>query len=235
MSTLINRPKEGERYTPKYPSEFPASPSGLLPLPYYPNLKRELQSVTAALLFTYLEIYYPTPQETPSTFLHEPVTIHLDRISEDLQVSRRTLFTSLCILATRWKSEDVRRGAARAWREFLNPDHSRYGIRKYYSIVGAISYIPHTVVQLHRNFPAIRLLLQKAGITSISQQDFVGTDRFETLSAAADLASTLSCAPTNSRLAELFAAASALGGDTRTTRYERQRKSMRSPDAPIKV
>ena len=40
MANQTDRPMEGERYAPKYPRDYPASPSGLQPLPYYPNLKR---------------------------------------------------------------------------------------------------------------------------------------------------------------------------------------------------
>jgi hypothetical protein len=50
MAIPYDRPMVGERYRPKYPRDYPALPSGLQPLPYYPNLKRELRSVTGALV-----------------------------------------------------------------------------------------------------------------------------------------------------------------------------------------
>jgi hypothetical protein len=93
MASQYGKPIEGERHTPKYPRDYPALPSGLQPLPFYPNLKRELRSVTGALVLTYLEIYYPPPQDASGALLSAPVTLHLDQISEDLQISRRTLFT----------------------------------------------------------------------------------------------------------------------------------------------
>ena len=127
MTNQNRRPAEGERYNPKYPQDYPASRSGLQPLPFYPNLKRELRSVTGALVLTYLEIYYPPSQDASGALLRAPVTIHLDRISEHLQISRRTLFTVLCVLAARWESEEARARAARAGREFLNPAHSVNG------------------------------------------------------------------------------------------------------------
>lgn len=34
-----------------------------MPLPYYPNLKTAFRSVTACLIFTYLEIYHPSPRD----------------------------------------------------------------------------------------------------------------------------------------------------------------------------
>ena len=112
MANQYGRPMEGERYTPKYSHDYPALPSGLLPLPYYPNLKRELRSVTGALVLTYLEIYHPPLQDASGALLSAPVTLHLDQISEDLQISRRTLFTALCVLAARWGSEEARARAA---------------------------------------------------------------------------------------------------------------------------
>jgi len=60
-------------------------------MPYYPNLKAVLRSVTASLVFTYLEIYHPHSQDASGALLRAPVTLHLDQISEDLQISRRTL------------------------------------------------------------------------------------------------------------------------------------------------
>jgi hypothetical protein len=185
MANQHGRPMEGERHTPKYPRDYPALPSGLQPLPFYPNLKRELRSVTGALVLTYLEIYHPPSRDASGALLRAPVTLHLDQISEDLQISRRTLFTALCVLAARWGSEEARARAARAGREFLNPAHTVNGRFKLYSVTGAIGYIPHTIVQLSRNFPLISAMLQKAGITSLTQQEVIGIDRFKTLAAAA--------------------------------------------------
>ena len=145
MANQHGRPMEGERHTPKYPRDYPALPSGLQPLPYYPNLKRELRSVTGALVLTYLEIYHPPSQDASGALLRAPVTLHLDQISEDLQISRRTLFTALCVLAARWGSEEARARAARAGREFLNPAHTINGQVKFYSVTGAIGYVPHTI------------------------------------------------------------------------------------------
>jgi hypothetical protein len=190
MANQIDKPVEGERYSPKYPRDYPASPSGLLPLPYHPNLTRALRSGTAALVLTYLEIYCPTPQDSSDSFLRGSVTVHLDQISEDLQISRRTLFTTLCILAARWRSEEARGRAARAGREFLNSAHTRYGKTKVYSITGAVGYIPHTIVHLRRNFPLISYTLKTAGITSLAHQECIGIDRFMEMDVSGVSAST---------------------------------------------
>ena len=169
MANQNYRPTEGERYAPKYPRDYPALPSGLQPLPYYSNLKRELRSVTGALVLTYLEIYHPPSQDASGALLRAPVTLHLDQISEDLQISRRTLFTALCVLAARWGSEEARARAARAGREFLNPAHTINGKFKPYSVTGAIGYVPHTTVQLRRNFPLISAMLQNLSLIHISE------------------------------------------------------------------
>jgi hypothetical protein len=235
MANKYDEPMEGERHTPKYPRDYPALPSGLQPLPYYPNLKRELRSVTGALVLTYLEIYHPSSQDESGAFLHAPVTLHLDQISENLQISRRTLFTALCVLAARWGSEEARARAARAGHEFLNPAHTINGRTKFYSVTGAIGYIPHTIVQLRRNFPLISAMLQKAGITSLSQQEFIGIDRFKTLDAAAISAPTARILAQKESLSEILLRTSALAGDRRSTRYPRLRAAVRAGLLPASV
>jgi hypothetical protein len=207
----------------------------LLPLPYYPNLKAALRSVTASLVFTYLEIHHPTPQDSSGTFLRVPVTLHLDKISEDLQISRRTLFTALCVLAARWRNDDERLGGARAGREFLNPDHSVNGRFKPYSVTGAIGYIPHTIVHLRRNFPVISFMLRKAGISSLAQEEFSGIDRFEKLASGDISASTAQDLPKKESLSEILLRASVLSVDRRKVRYPRLRAAVEAGLEPASV
>ncbi|MGD0831032.1 MAG: hypothetical protein ABR907_08830 [Terracidiphilus sp.] len=226
MENQYGRPMEGERHTPKYPRDYPALPSGLQPLPFYPNLKRELRSVTGALVLTYLEIYHPPLQDSSGALLGAPVTLHLDQISEDLQISRRTLFTALCVLAARWGSEEAWARAARAGREFLNPAHTINGRTKFYSLTGAIGYLPHTTVQLRRNFPLISFMLQKAGITSLVHQEFIGIDHFKTLDAAAISAPTAHIPAQKEAPSEILLRTSVLAGDRRSTRYPRLRAAV---------
>ena len=233
MANQSYRPMGGERHTPKYPRDYPALPSGLQPLPFYPNLKRELRSVTGALVLTYLEIYHPPSQDASGTLLCAPVTLHLDKISEDLQISRRTLFTALCVLAARWGSEEARARAARAGREFLNPAHTINGRTKFYSVTGAIGYIPHTKVQLRRNFPLISYTLQNAGITSLAHQEFIGIDRFKTLDAAAISAPTAHILAQKESLSEILLRTSELAGDRRSTRYPRLRAAVGAGLLPV--
>ena len=215
MANQYGRPMEGERHTPKYPRDYPALPSGLLPLPYYPNLKRELRSVTGALVLTYLEIYYPPSQDASGALLRAPVTLHLDQISEDLQISRRTLFTALCVLAARWGSEEARARAARAGREFLNPAHTINGKVKLYSVTGAIGYIPHTIVQLHRNFSLISCHASKRRNHFAPATRVIGIDRFKTLDASAISAPTAHILAQKESLSEILLRSSVLAGDRR--------------------
>ena len=233
MANQNGKPMEGERHSPKYPRDYPALPSGLQPLPFYPNLKRELRSVTGALVLTYLEIYYPPPQDASGALLSAPVTLHLDQISEDLQISRRTLFTAMCVLAARWGSEEACARAARAGREFLNPAHTINGQTKFYSVTGAIGYIPHTTVQLRRNFSLIAAMLQNAGITSLAQQEFVGIDRFKTLDAAANSAQTAHIPAQKESPSEILLRTSVLAGDRRSTRYPRLRAAVGAGLLPV--
>lgn len=226
MANQHGRPMEGERHTPKYPRDYPALPSGLLPLPYYPNLKRELRSVTGALVLTYLENYYPPSQDASGAVLRAPVTLHLDQISEDLQISRRTLFTALCVLAARWGSEEARARAARAGREFLNPAHSVNGRVKLYSVTGAIGYVPHTIVQLHRNFSLISYTLRNAGITSFPHQQCTGIDRFMEMEVSGVSASAAHAQQQKMSIAEKVLRSSVLAGDQRETRYPRMRAAV---------
>jgi hypothetical protein len=168
MTSQTDRPVEGERYTARYPCDYPASPSGLQPSIYYPNLKRELQSVTGSLLLTYLEIHHPTPRGPDGAILTTPVTLDLDAVAADLQVSRRTLCVNLSVLCAWWPTEEARGRAARAGREFLNPDHTRYGHWKFYSATGSKTWRPGTIIRLRRNFAHLTKLLQDAGIATLA-------------------------------------------------------------------
>ena len=93
----------GVRYASRCPGQFPATQSGLRPLPYFPNVKRQVRSTTAAVVMSYFEIYCPSRQDSSGVLLSDAVTVDLGRVSADLQLGRRTLYIAICILATRWK------------------------------------------------------------------------------------------------------------------------------------
>jgi len=71
-------------------------PSTIPPVPYHPNLKLALNSVTASILLTYLETHHPAPPAAPGRLSSLPVTIDLDQVAQDLQLSRRTLMHQQC-------------------------------------------------------------------------------------------------------------------------------------------
>ena len=154
------------------PSSVPMLPSTIEPLPYFPNLHRCIHGGTASLLLTYLEIHHPAPRDTSNQRYQRvtslPVTLNLDAVAADLQVSRRTLCVSLSVLCTWWPTEMARLRAARACREFLNPDHTRYGRWKFYSATGSKTWRPGTIIQLRRNFASLTNLLRDAGIATLA-------------------------------------------------------------------
>ena len=158
----------GERNTPMRPSKVPMPPSAIEPLPYFPNLKGQLRGVTASLVLTYLEIHHPAPRGPDGAILTTPVTLNLDAVAADLQVTRRTLLVNLSILCAWWPTEEGRCRAARASREFLNPDHIRYGPWKFYSATGSKTWRPGTIIHLRRNFAYLTWLLRQAGIATLT-------------------------------------------------------------------
>ena len=157
-----------ERNTPMGPLNAPMPPSTIGPLPYFPNLKGQLYGVTASLVLTYLEIHHPAPRGPDGAILTTPVTLNLDAVAADLQVTRRTLLVNLSILCAWWPTEEGRCRAARASREFLNPDHIRYGPWKFYSATGSKTWRPGTIIQLRRNFAYLTWLLRQAGIATLT-------------------------------------------------------------------
>jgi hypothetical protein len=161
----------GEHNTPMRPSKAPMPRSTIEPLPYFPALCRVLSGVTISLVVSYLEIHHPSPEPDFQSFTghqNPPIFLDCDRAALDLGVSRRTLHVSLCCLCTWWPSESERQRAARAGREFLNPDHSRYGRLKFYSATGSKTWRPGTIIRLRRNFGHLAKLLQNAGIATLA-------------------------------------------------------------------
>jgi hypothetical protein len=158
----------GECDTPMRPPKVPMLRSTIEPLPYFPNLKGQLRGVTASLVLTYLETHHPAPRGPNGAILTTPVTLNLDAVAADLQVTRRTLLVTLSVLCAWWPTEEARCRAARASREFLNPDHIRYGPWKYYSVTGSKTWRPGTIIQLRRNFAYLTWLLRQAGIATLT-------------------------------------------------------------------
>lgn len=167
MTNATDRAIERERNTPKDPRDDPACRFHMPPLPYHPGLKRELQSVTGALLLIYLEIHHPAPKGAGGEICTPSVTLDLDAVAADLEVSRRTLCVNLSVLCAWWPTEEARSRAACAGREFLNPDHTRYDRIKPYSATGSKTWRPGTSIRLRRNFGQLENMLRKAGIATV--------------------------------------------------------------------
>ncbi len=220
MANQTDRPMEGERCAPKHLRDYPVSPSRPPTLPYHPNLKRELQSVTGALVLIYLEIHHPAPRDSNGTIVAAPVTLDLDAVAADLQVSRRTLLVNLSILCAWWPTEEARSRAARSGREFLNPDHTRYGRWKFYSATGPKTWRPGTIIQLRRNFAHLTKLLQDAGIATLAVPVPAVALPVPEMADCCVSAPTAHILAQNQSLSEILS--SALAGDRRSTRYPRR-------------
>jgi hypothetical protein len=167
MANQVDRAIARERCTSKHIDVFPALPPAPPRLPYFPVLSRALGGVTISLVVCYLEIHHPTPKAIPEAYgglRNLSINLDCDQVCEDLGISRRTLHICLCCISTWWKSEEDRSRAARAGREFINPDHTRYGRLKFYSATGSKTWRPGTVIGLRRNSTHLENLLQSAGI-----------------------------------------------------------------------
>ena len=205
-------------------------PSTIEPIPYTPNLKRQLGSVFASILFTYLEIHHPAPQDEKPRISSLPVDIDMDTIARDLQVSRRTLQLSFPMLACWFSSERERVGAQSGGKEFFTLKHSQYPKYKPYSLVGSKAQHGRVVLQLRRNAALVAKLLDSCASPRFPspQQAIAPTEQPpqtpRELPAQSEACATVLPART---LAEIMLRASVLDGDRRAGRHERER-SMRS-------
>ena len=215
-----------ERNTPMGPLKAPMPPSTIGPLPYFPNLKGQLHGVTASLVLTYLEIHYPAPRDSNGTSLAAPVTLNLDAVAADLQVSCRTLLVNLSVLCAWWPTEEARCRAARADREFFNPDHTRYGQWKFYSATGSKTWRPGTNIRLRRNFAHLAKLLQDAGIATLSVPVPAIAFPVPKLAENGVSPSAAHILAQKESPAEILLRTSVLAGDRRSTRYPRLRAAV---------
>jgi hypothetical protein len=216
----------GERNTPMSPSKGPMPPSTIEPLPYFPNLKGQLRGVTASLVLTYLETHHPAPRGPNGAILTTPVTLNLDAVAADLQVTRRTLLVTLSVLCAWWPTEEARSRAASAGREFINPDHTRYGRLKFYSATGSKTWRPGTIIQIRRNFAHLTWLLRQAGIATLTVPSPAIALPVPKLAENGDSAPTAHSPAQKESLSEILLRTSALAWDRRSTRYPRLREAV---------
>jgi hypothetical protein len=207
-------------------------------IPFYPNLKSTFERIASCLVFTYLEIHHPAPPDAPGRISSLPVTVPVNTMCQDLQVTRRTLALALFPLSTLYTSEASRWSAARAAREFIQPNHSRLGRFKPYSIVSANKLAHSHELVLRRNLPLIRTISQKAGMTQGFPNVFAATppntqaDSQECRKVGVAMP-TLLQSPES--LAEILMRASTLSQDRRKVRYTRLRKAVESGLEPASV
>ena len=225
---MKSKKKEKHPWKPKG-SIIPDVPSTIGAIPFYPNLKLVFHSVTTCVVFTYLEIHHAAPQDTMSRVSSLPVTVSVGTICRDLRVSRRTLALALFPLSTLYTSEASRWSAARAAREFIQPNHSRLGRIKPFSIVSANKLAHSHELILRRNLPLIRTISQNAGMT----QGFphfhtaappVPENQAEECRKMAVVQSALLQSPES--LVEILMRASTIAQDRRKVRYPRLRKAV---------
>jgi hypothetical protein len=224
-----------ERNTPMGPLKAPMPPSTIGPLPYFPNLKGQLYGVTASLVLTYLEIHHPAPRDSNGTILTTPVTLNLDAVAGDLQVSRRTLLVTLSVLCAWWPTEEARSRATRAGREFINADHSQYGRIKFYSATGSKTWRPGTIIRVRRNFAYLTRLLQDAGIATLAVPVPAIAFPVPKLAENAVSASAAHILAQKESLSEILLRTSVLSGDQRSTRYPRLRAAVGAGLLPASV
>lgn len=226
MPNVHDKRPVGERTTAKRLGGSPVKLSQIEPLPCYPNLKRILRSWTSTLLLTYLEIHHPAQQDPQGALRDSPITLSIDHVCEALQVSSRTLLVTLCVLCSRFRTEDQRMQAARAAREFLNPLHSTNGAIKHYSMTGPSSSRPGTVVILRRNSRLIARTLQLAGITRIEPTVAPINIQLVENETRPNPLSFVPKSGNNSRIIDILLKDSVLSGDRRSERYPRLRKAV---------
>lgn len=158
------------------------------------------------------------------------MTLNLDSVAADLGVSRRTLCVNLSVLCAWWPTEEARGRAARAGREFLNPDHTRYGRWKFYSATGSKTWRPGTIIQLRRSFECLTKLLQDAGIATLAVPVPAVVLPVPAMAECSVSPSAAHILVQKESLSEILS--SALGLDRRSARYPRLRAAVEAGPLP---
>ena len=218
-----------ETEKPEKPNRLPST---IGVVPYYPNLKLAFDRIASCLVFTYLEIHYPAPQDTQGRTSSLPVTVDVETVCRDLQTTRRTLALALFPISVLYRDEARRWSSARSAREFLHRSAKRHGVHKVYSVVAEQTFDTVTHFILRRNAPFLAATLAKCGISALCNLEpdtpaFTQTRKTlitdeKMTSARNDLGGL------TESLAQILLRASALAGDRRKIRYPRLRKAVES-------
>jgi hypothetical protein len=199
---------------------YSLEPSTIDPLPYFPNIVRQVRGPTNAMVLTYLEMIHPCPQDANGAILDRPVTVDCDQACQDIQISRRTLHVALRCLGAWFLTEDQRQRAERVARAFINENHSLHGTVKFYSIVGPKEFFAAGIrLSIKRNQPHLQTLFRRAGLiclsTPIVSEPSVGLHDWQDASI---------CASSRS-LPSLLAEVMPAWGDRRAERWDRWRRA----------
>lgn len=230
MAGYRDKKPYGERVPTRTDTEKPPAPSPIPCLPYFPVLRPELGSTPAVLLFTYLEIYFPTPQDPEIPLRGRSFAFNLGVAGADLQLSRRTLRTAFYLLSSWFETEDSRFAAARAAREFLPQRRNYYLRQSLYSVVGPKSLHTDVTYSVRRNHHAIQDLVRIHAIPTIARCELQALPYFEnvvhhTIERARLLRSSPLVAQKKA-LADILTSPSVLSGDRRRVRYGRLREAV---------
>ena len=204
----------------------PDSSSNLIAVAYWPALKRVVGSVNAALVVTYLEMRYPSPPPERGRRYGLPVTVDFARMADELAVDRRTLGIAFICVSTWFETENVRLGAVRAGREFLNLKHSRFPRHKLYSVVAEREWKSLRTLTLRRNWPALTKTLAGSGIASLCAMP--GPFPLPRVLPCQNLEKYGSSGSPLHSLTEILLRGVELAADRRKTRYSRQRTAVKN-------
>ena len=128
--------------------------------------------MTASLLLTLSRNPPPRPaghfQSALPSVTSLPVTLDLDAVAADLQVSGRTLWSAFSVLCTWWPTEVARLAQPAPVVSFSTLDHSRYRRWKFYSATGSKTWRPGTIIQLDATSAHLSIYLRDAGIATLA-------------------------------------------------------------------
>lgn len=231
MAGYRDKKPYGERVPTRTDTEKPPAPSPIPCLPYFPNLRRALGSDAATVLFTYLETYFPTPQDDELTPIRSRTfEIHLQSASIAIQQSRRTLRVAFSVIAKWFDSEDDRFTAARVAREFLIQRFNSPARTVFFSVVGPRSFLGDAIISVRRNHHAVADLVRRFNLPAFDPAYRQGLPPALILPShveeRARLLRSASMISNKKELADILISPSVLSGDRRRVRYGRLREAV---------
>lgn len=202
-----------------------------LMIPYYPELKKTIRNLTSVLLLTYIEIHHPAlqdPEERRPIAASLPVEVWTDELTAVLGIHRRTLIIALSAISTWFSTDFERLLARRSGREFLVRRHTQHPPYKLYAVVGPRNQTKDSKLTVYRNRQLLAATLTECGFPTFPPDLQLMPARPSTTDFK-EFHATLPPVPALiDNLVNLQARISGLGGDRRTTRYERLRNAIKA-------